>query len=295
MFKQARGWKGQPVTAPKESLGVRACWAGGAVPAAIRQPPAAAVYLNKHTVQELTEALFYNFNTNSLLPSNRHPPQPWPKKKSTLPSLLLPIQQFRGYAHCSRLPTPRPQGNARREAWRGGPNALPHSCPGNGWRPQSSRVPSAARRSRQNTRPHLPADRQSPASDLQTHLTGWAHCPSAQLLLAPNTPSPRPVPAAFELPGPGRGSSKFRAEIGMQAVRRRCLLNFLGRHDSSSAANQHPPWGNNLLLLQSAALPGTSHTLPQLHPENLSAFSDLWPTSVAGDLTSFQNGYWPSL
>lgn len=154
---------------------MRAYWAGGAVPAAIRQPPAAAAYLNKHTVQELTEALFYNFNTNSLLPSNRPPPQPWPKKKSTLPSLLLHIQQFRGYAHCPRLPTPRPQGNARGEAWRGGPNALhalPHSCPGNGRRPQSSRVPSAAGRSRQNTRPHLPADRQSPASGLQTHLTG---------------------------------------------------------------------------------------------------------------------------
>lgn len=74
------------------------------MPAAIRQPPAAAAYLNKHTVQELTEALFYNFNTNSLLPSNRPPPQPWPKKKSTLPFLLLHIQQFRGYAHCPDFP-----------------------------------------------------------------------------------------------------------------------------------------------------------------------------------------------
>ena len=39
-------------------------------------------------------------------------------------------------------------------------------------------------------------------------------------------------------------------------MRRRCLLN-LGRHGSSSAANQRPPWGNNLLLRQSEALPGT--------------------------------------
>ena len=138
---------------------------GRCPPPSVFHPPAAAC-LSKRTVQELTGALFYNFDTNSLLPSKRPPPQPWPKGKSILPS-LLPIQKFRGCAHCPRLPTPRPQGNARREAWRRGPNALhalPHSCPGNGRRPRSSRVPSAAGRSRQNTRPHLRADRQSPAS-----------------------------------------------------------------------------------------------------------------------------------
>ena len=102
------------------------------MPAAICLPPSRS-RLRKHTVQELTGALFYNFDTNSLLPSNRPPPRPWPKGKSILPSLLLPIQKFRGCAHRPRLPTPRPQGNARREASGRGPNALhalPHSCPG---------------------------------------------------------------------------------------------------------------------------------------------------------------------
>lgn len=132
----------------------------------LRQPPPTAAYLNKHTVQELTEGLLYNtnalqtegllFNTNALLPSNRSPPQPSPRKKSELPSPNFSfLYRNSGAAPAApHLPALACRETLGGEAWRGGPNArhpLPYARPGKGRSPQSSRVPSGAGRGRQSS------------------------------------------------------------------------------------------------------------------------------------------------
>lgn len=86
-----------------------------------------------------------------------------------------------------------------------------------GRRPRSSRVPSAAGWSRQNTRPHLRAGRQSPASGLW--LLSQAEPTAHQLSSSwhpphPTTPSPRPVPPPLSSGTRGREAPNSQPKLG---------------------------------------------------------------------------------
>ena len=194
--------------------------------------------------------MLYSFNTNALLPSNRSPAQPLPKKKSELPSHPFSfLYRNSGAAPAApHLPALECRETLGGEAWRGGPNArhpLPYARPAKAGVRRAPGCP-AARGGGGRARPHRPADWQSPAGDLQILLTGGAHRPSAQP--PPGTLPPLTSSGPHRLGAPGSGQRRIRIpsrnwdgaleeEVFAQLLRKSCL--FL-RSQSAPALREQP-------------------------------------------------------